>query len=101
MDTAKFDDAFRDVQYELGRACQEYPPFASEHEGYAIIKEEIDELWEEIRKKPKDRDKTKIYKEAMQVAAMSVRMMIDMGDSGGPPLPRTSIQCIHGGCKCS
>ena len=43
------------------------------HEGYAIIKEELDELWEEI--KSKNRTPTNLYIEAMQVAAMGVRFM--------------------------
>lgn len=33
---------------ELERANHEFPPFASDHEGYAVILEELDEMNEEV-----------------------------------------------------
>lgn len=64
---------FEDVMKELQFAESKFPPFNSYHEGFAIIKEELDELWEEI--KSKGRKKDNLYKEAMQVAAMAIRFM--------------------------
>ena len=49
----------------------------SAHEGYAIILEELDELWDEVKKKQPDREK--MVKEAKQVAAMALRFMLEIG----------------------
>lgn len=50
--------------------------FASNHEGYAVLLEEVDELWDEIKKK--NPDKQKIREEAKQVGAMALRIMIEL-----------------------
>ena len=51
------DPAYRaalDVLNEYGRAGETYDEFNSPHEGYAVLLEEVDELWDEIKndKKP-------------------------------------------------
>jgi len=76
--------AFDEVLMELGRATKKFGPMASPHEGYAVIKEELDELWDEIKKKisivnTEDERRTKMRKEAIQVAAMGLRFIIDLG----------------------
>ena len=38
------------VEMELAAANEKHPPFASQHEGYAVIKEEIEEAGEQIEK---------------------------------------------------
>ena len=38
------------VKGELLSATEKFGPFNSTHEGYAVIKEELDELWDEIKK---------------------------------------------------
>ena len=63
------------VQDELKRAITMYPPFRSRHEGYAIIKEELDELWTEIKRKPQD--EKKIEEEAVHLSAMAIRFIMD------------------------
>ena len=70
--------SLREVSFELSSAMKDYPPFSSAHEGYAILLEEVDELWDEVKKKPKDRDKEKMRAEAMQIAAMAIRFMEDL-----------------------
>lgn len=48
----------------------------SPHEGYAVVKEEVDELWDEIKE---DRgDGWNARKEALQVAAMGMRYVLDL-----------------------
>lgn len=64
---------------EVTRAIAKYPSMASWHEGYAILKEEVDELWDEIRKRPGVRDRDKLREEATQVAAMALRLLVDLG----------------------
>ena len=66
------------VTQELNVAQVRFPPFHGPHEGYAVILEELDELWDEIRKKPENRDRTLLRAEAAQVAAMALRFMIDL-----------------------
>lgn len=53
-----------------------FPEFHSNHEAYAIIKEEVDELWNEIKKSLPINNK--IYNEAKQVAAMAFGLMYEM-----------------------
>lgn len=71
---------FSEISSELERARFTYSDFHSSHEGYATILEELDEMWEEIKKKPHKRSKQKMRKEAIQVAAMSVRFICDICD---------------------
>jgi hypothetical protein len=77
--------ALKDVIAELRRAQADYPPFASAHEGYAIILEELDELWIEVMKRPDRRLGRAMRDEAKQVAAMALRFMIDV--CGEPEAP--------------
>lgn len=62
-------DVIRDLVTEYSFAKAKYPPYASLHEGFAVIFEELDELWDEIKKKGPDRDAQKLYNEAIQVAS--------------------------------
>jgi hypothetical protein len=64
---------------ELSQARKKFPPFHSAHEGYAVILEELDELWTEIRSNqaiPGRNDRMR--KEAIQVAAMALRFLVDL-----------------------
>ena len=56
-----------------------FPYFNSYHEGYAVIKEELDELWEEVKKYPKQ-DNENLKKEAIQIGAMALRFVYDLLD---------------------
>jgi hypothetical protein len=65
---------------EYNYACTRYSPFNSAHEGYAIILEEMDELWKEVKRNSKNRTEENLVgmrKEAIQVAAMAMRIVID------------------------
>lgn len=73
----KYNDITVTVWQELKRATANYGPMHSEHEAYAIIKEEIEELWDEIKKKPSQRSKDKMREEAVQTMAMLARFIID------------------------
>jgi hypothetical protein len=64
----------------LKNALRNYPPFTSAHEGYAILLEEVDELKEEVWKKPALRSRDAMRKEAVQVAAMAIRFVQDVCD---------------------
>ena len=60
---------------EVKRARQIYPKFNSTHEGYAVMLEEIDELWDEIKQKKSS--PAKLREEAIQVGAMAIRFIQD------------------------
>jgi hypothetical protein len=58
---------------ELSRATKLHGPFNSTHEGYAIILEELDEAWDDIKA-----NRVKESKQEMtQVAAMCIRYIMD------------------------
>lgn len=69
-------EALLNIENEMFEACKKFPPFHSCHEGYAIIKEELEELWDDIKIKP--RNMKKIEEEATQVGAMALRFLIDL-----------------------
>ncbi len=62
---------------ELVKAQDKYPAFHSNHEGYAVIREEVDELWDEVKKSKPFESNERLRKEAVQVAAMALRFLID------------------------
>jgi NTP pyrophosphatase (non-canonical NTP hydrolase) len=81
----KYDKAINEVIEELidikkKRDDPNHPwrDYQSFHEGYALLLEELDELWEEVRKKPHKRDKEATRTEAMQIAAVAIRFMVDL-----------------------
>lgn len=69
---------FDDVEDELIGAMAKFAPFNSAHEGWAVLKEEVDELWDEVKAKQGARDVEKMRKEAVQCAAMSIRFILDV-----------------------
>lgn len=66
-----------EVELELRHALSLHPRMTSVHEGYAIILEELDELWQEIKLKSLYRSQEKMRKEAIRVASMAVRFILD------------------------
>ena len=70
------EDAFDAVRIEMMRSQQERGPFNSWHEAYAVIKEELDELWDSIKADDPDPE------EALQIAACATRLLIDLCTDG-------------------
>ena len=70
----KEQEAFTLVVTELSKATEEFGSFGNYHEGYAVIKEEFDELWDEIKGEQR---KPQLELEAKQVAAMAIRFLVD------------------------
>lgn len=64
------------VERELERARSLHNPQQSAHEAYAVILEELDEFWEEVR--AKQQDAPNMLKELVQVAAMAQRAAEDL-----------------------
>ena len=72
------DIALVDVTKELERATDLHGPMASPHEGYAVLLEEVDELKTHVFMKQKNRELAEMRKEAIQVAAMALRFVVDV-----------------------
>jgi hypothetical protein len=74
-------EAVRDAGEELARAMELFPSFNSAHEGYAILLEEVHELWDEVRIRQSKRDPERLRTEAIQVAAMAIRFAAEIDGS--------------------
>jgi hypothetical protein len=73
--------ASTDALAELTRARAAFPGrFNTPHEGWAVLREEVDELWDEVKGKHPDRQ-ARMRTEAVQVAAMALRFIEDCCDS--------------------
>lgn len=82
MDEPSLEDVLRDVGAEVSSAESKWPPLNSAHEAWAVLMEEVDELWDHVRVNQKRRDLSAMRKEAIQVAAMAVRFVRDVCDGG-------------------
>lgn len=69
-----------EVVEEVNRATDMFPrPQFSAHEAYAVLKEEVDELWDEVKGKHPERQ-TRMREEAIQVSAMAIRFVHEVCD---------------------
>jgi hypothetical protein len=74
----KYVQAHDDVWAEMQRARNKFHMFINAHEGYAVLLEEVEELWDEVKGKNHESDpgvnerKIRMRKEAIQVAAMAL-----------------------------
>lgn len=65
------------INNEYIRAKTKHPgEFHNLHEGYAVLLEEVDELWDEVKKKVPDMKNVKL--EAIQIAAMALRIVTEL-----------------------
>ncbi|TKB87567.1 MAG: hypothetical protein E8D43_00880 [Nitrospira sp.] len=63
-----------DIQHEYSQARKKHRPMHSAHEGYAVLKEEVDEMWDAI----KANDIPHARREALQVAAMALAFLCEV-----------------------
>lgn len=68
----------RAVHEELLAAIESHGRFASAHEGYAVLLEELDEVWTEVKRKRGERNLVRLYRELTQVAAMAEKFMLEI-----------------------
>lgn len=76
-------DIFQDIERELKRAKalrvkNNYGKFNSAHEAFAILYEEVDEFWEEVRKKKAARSKENMREELIQIIGVAIRTIEDL-----------------------
>jgi hypothetical protein len=74
----RLEELVAEVANELTKARAKHAPMHGPHEGYAVILEELDELWDEVR--AQQQDPAKMRKEALHVAAMALRFIADVCD---------------------
>lgn len=67
--------AYELIESECVRATDKHGGFNSIHESYSVILEEVDEYWEEVKKKTSKRDKSNMAVELVQIAAMCVKAL--------------------------
>ena len=66
------DDIFDNVKKEYINSVTKHGNFNSTHEGWAVIKEELEELWEDVKKD----DHIHAKLEATQVTAMGLKFLV-------------------------
>jgi hypothetical protein len=72
----KRESVMQKIKTELMLTDAQKPAFHSTHEGYAVLKEEVDELWDEIKlSKSFDSANLLMVNEAVQVAAMAIKFI--------------------------
>lgn len=68
-----------ELQEELGKALMKHASMCSPHDGHGVIREELEELWDHVKA---DTGRTpEARKEALQVAAMAIRYVVDLIDT--------------------
>ena len=68
-----------DMEVELSKAESKFPGgFHSLHEAYAVLAEEVDEVWDICRQKDDRRDRWKLRGELVQVATMALRAVLEL-----------------------
>lgn len=75
------NNALIDVEDEVYRARALWRPMLSAHDGYALILEELEELKAYVFTNQNKRNLEEMRKEAIQVAAMAIRFIIDICDN--------------------
>ena len=75
-------DALKLAVEELVRAEGKHHRFHSGHEGYAVLREELDELWDAVKasKSYTHYADGPVIAEAVQVAAMALRFLTNLCD---------------------
>ena len=69
-----YSAASTDILTEAVRARRQFPAFNSAHEGASVLREEFEEMWDEVKA-----DQLELaIAEAIQVGAMAIRFVADM-----------------------
>lgn len=79
QDDPRLQRVLQQIAEEVERATSKFAPFNSSHEGFAVLMEEVDELWDEVKS---NCDPAKMRTEAIQVGAMAVRFLLDVCKEG-------------------
>lgn len=71
------------VAAELARARQKFPAHHSDHEAYAVLLEEVEEAWAEVKRHKglgrETEEASRMLSELVQIGAMAQRWAEDLG----------------------
>jgi hypothetical protein len=84
--TSESDPMMDAIWSQVNYGRMTFGSFRNAHEGFAVMLEEVDELWDSIKlnqKKHPERDNL-IWHEAVQVAAMAIRIIMECGKADEP-----------------
>lgn len=76
--SARVDEVINAVRDELARAMTKHSSMTNGHEAYAVILEELDEFWDEVKLRADRRSPEKMREELLQTAAMALRAIVDL-----------------------
>lgn len=79
-DWAQMDQAVIEALTQAKQGHAAWKPLNSAHEGFAVLKEEVDELWDWVKTKQRNRDLQAMRQEAIQIAAMALRFAAEVSD---------------------
>lgn len=65
------------VRAQYAVECAHTPSFHSAHEGVAYLIGELHDLWTEVQKHPETRDPMELEEEAVAVAALAIRFVVN------------------------
>ena len=75
----KKTSAIKAINDEFNSAVQKFPePFKSSHEAYAVLLEEVEELWHEIKNNKHPGSNVRQRDEAIQVGAMALKFLVQL-----------------------
>jgi len=77
---SELNSLVEDIVKEADTGREKWGRFNSAHEGYAVLLEEVEELWKHVMVKQPNRDLAAMQKEAKQVAAMAIRFALEVCD---------------------
>lgn len=83
------DTLLQELAREYHQASNSHAPFNSAHEGYAVLQEEVEELWDLVKTNPRKFEggqealRDRMREEAVQVGAMSLRFINDLCQKAG------------------
>lgn len=72
---AKMEQFFNEVMSEYVRARKKFGPFDNAHEGYAVILEELEEIWDHIRC---NANYSEMELEVIQLATMAFAFWLEL-----------------------
>lgn len=77
-------ELLKEINAEIFRSYHLFPAkINNPHEAYGILSEELDEFFDHVKTKDGQRDLSAMNKELIQLAAMSLRTIIDL-----TPMPK-------------
>lgn len=74
----------KQVEKEAAKALKKHGPTKSVHEGYGILMEEVDEFWDEVKKRTENRNIENMRLELVQIAAVCYKIHQMLEDKNVP-----------------